>query len=167
VRISPTRLIEGGIAGLVATAPMTLLMEAGHRLLPPSQQYPLPPRQIVERLAEEADAPLPPREEQRVSLTLAAHFGYGAAMGVLYGVASPPTLRAGALRGMLFGSAVWAGSYLGLLPALHVLRPATQHPGQRTLLMILAHFVWGAATGMATYWMRSTRRQERRALLRR
>jgi hypothetical protein len=42
---------------------------------------------------------------------------------------------------------VWAASYLGLLPALRLLPPATNHPRHRTALMIAAHLVWGSALG--------------------
>ncbi|MCA1636528.1 MAG: hypothetical protein LC802_23280 [Acidobacteria bacterium] len=44
--------------------------------------------------------------------------------------------------------AVWAGSYLGWLPAAGILRPATEHPPRRTALMIAAHVVWGVAAGL-------------------
>jgi len=44
---------------------------------------------------------------------------------------------------------VWGGSYLGLLPSLGILRPATDHPAQRNALMIAAHLVWGATLGGA------------------
>lgn len=45
---------------------------------------------------------------------------------------------------------MWAGSYLELLPALGILRPATQHPVRRTALMVGAHLVWGATLGYLT-----------------
>ena len=49
---------------------------------------------------------------------------------------------------MAYGLAVWTTGYLGLLPALGALRPATEHPPRRTALMIAAHVVWGAALGL-------------------
>jgi putative membrane protein len=39
-------------------------------------------------------------------------------------------------------------SYLGLLPALGILRPATEHPERRNALMIVAHLIWGSITGL-------------------
>jgi putative membrane protein len=54
------------------------------------------------------------------------------------------------VKGIGFGLLVWAGSYLGLLPALGLLSPATQHAPQRNLLMIAAHLVWGAVLGAVT-----------------
>jgi hypothetical protein len=44
--------------------------------------------------------------------------------------------------------AVWAGSYLGWLPAAGILSPATEHPARRNALMIASHVVWGAAAGV-------------------
>jgi uncharacterized membrane protein YagU involved in acid resistance len=51
------------------------------------------------------------------------------------------------LKGALTGLAVWAGSYLGWLPAAGILRPATRHPWRRNLLMIIAHVIWGVTLG--------------------
>jgi hypothetical protein len=53
------------------------------------------------------------------------------------------------LAGVGFGLAVWAVSYLGWLPAAGILSPATEHPARRNALMIGAHVVWGATTGLA------------------
>jgi hypothetical protein len=45
------------------------------------------------------------------------------------------------------GVAIWAGSYLGWLPTVGILTPATRHPWRRNLLMIVAHVIWGVALG--------------------
>ena len=52
------------------------------------------------------------------------------------------------VRGLSFGLCVWIASYLGLRPALGILRPATEHPPRRTALMIVAHAVWGATLAL-------------------
>jgi uncharacterized membrane protein YagU involved in acid resistance len=138
----------GAVAGLAATVPMTVMMEIMHRNLPYEEQYPLPPRTITMKAADAVDLKEKMGETERTTATLVSHFAYGAAMGALYAplrrkirLAPPP------LAGACYGLAVWAGSYLGLLPALGVLRPATEHPARRTALMIAAHLVWGAALG--------------------
>src|SRR5919107_176638 len=51
-------------------------------------------------------------------------------------------------KGITWGLIVWATSYLGLLPATGLHEPATRHPRERNLLMILAHVVWGGALGL-------------------
>jgi uncharacterized membrane protein YagU involved in acid resistance len=137
-----TRLLLGALAGLVGTAAMTAAMRALHRRLPPQQRYPRPPREIVQEvLPEPAERRM--AEGHRQSLTMAAHFGYGAATGALYAAARPP---ASPTLGALYGVLVWGVSYLGWIPGTGILRPATQHPGRRNGLMIACHLVWGATT---------------------
>lgn len=136
----------GALAGLLATGPMTLVMLALHRWLPRSEQYPLPPRLITENLAERSGVePIIASEGGKRAATWLAHFGYGASVGSLYPLTTGRLKLPAVLRGVLFGSMVWAGSYLGFLPAFNILPPATRVPIRRNVLMIAAHLVWGAA----------------------
>jgi hypothetical protein len=144
------RILLGAVAGLAATAPMTLAMKLMHEQLPREERYPLPPRQVTEGVAEKAGVNEHLDEEGREAATWASHFAYGTACGALYGALSGG--RAGshpALAGVGFGLAVWAVSYLGWLPAAGIIAPATDHPARRNALMIAAHVVWGATTGVA------------------
>jgi biotin transporter BioY len=105
---------------------------------------------VTEGLAEKAGVNEHLDEEERKAATWVSHFAYGATCGALYGAVSEG--RTGGhpmLAGVGFGLAVWAGSYLGWLPAAGVLSPATEHPARRNALMIAAHVVWGATTGLA------------------
>jgi uncharacterized membrane protein YagU involved in acid resistance len=138
--------LEGACAGLAATVPMTLFMEAARGELPLHERYSLPPRQITSVVGRTADVWHNISESQKKLLTGAAHFSYGGAMGGLYQAVTPRRHRS-AWTGAAFGMAVWGGSYLGLLPALGILRPATQHPAHRNALMIAAHLIWGASLG--------------------
>jgi hypothetical protein len=122
-----------------------------HEQLPPHEQYPLPPRAVAMEVAERAGVREELDEGERQAATWASHFGYGAACGAVYGALAANTrlpVRAAAAAGVGFGLAVWAGSYLGWLPAAGILRPATEHPPRRNALMIAAHAVWGATTGL-------------------
>lgn len=144
---------KGFAAGLVATLPMTLSMVAMHRQLTVQHRYPLPPRIITTRLlggsggssktVEHVDA------SELTALTMASHFAYGGACGALYAAAERFMPGPRPATGTLFGLAVWGGSYLVWLPALGILAPATEHPRDRLALMIAAHVVWGASTGLA------------------
>ena len=142
-------LVAGAVAGFVATIPMTLAMKAMHEYLPEEERYPLPPRLIVEN-AEEAtgvEQELDEKDEHR--LTLVSHFAYGTATGAAYGVAADALgIKPNAVNGITFGLGVWGASYLGLLPALGLLAPATEHPARRNALMIASHIVWGASLGL-------------------
>ncbi|MBL8829099.1 MAG: DUF1440 domain-containing protein [Planctomycetaceae bacterium] len=141
--------LRSAAAGLIATLPMTIAMVLMRRALPRREQYPLPPRQITEQFVESVGA-TDLNETQTQALTAFAHFGYGGAAGGVYGTLVEQGLPANAATGVIFGLGVWSGSYLGLLPALHVLSPATEHPARRNALMIAAHVVWGGALGMLT-----------------
>jgi uncharacterized membrane protein YagU involved in acid resistance len=141
------RLISGAAAGLGAAVPMTLAMIAMHRRLPEHQRYPLPPRRITMKAAKKARARKQLDENERTGLTLLAHFGYGAFVGGLFGLVAPRDTSRAVPAGIAYGLLVWAGSYLGLLPALGLHRPATREPAQRNGLMIVAHVVWGATIG--------------------
>jgi hypothetical protein len=136
-----TRLLLGGIAGFVATLPMTATVRAIHRRLPERERYPATPRELIDSTAGAVDAEL--SEGGARDLTLAAHYAYGAAVGALIAAAAPrpPGLPVGAAA----GAAVWAASYLGWIPAAGLLKPATEHPARRNAMMIAAHLVWGTA----------------------
>src|SRR5688500_138294 len=105
------RILLGALAGLAATAPMTVAMKLMHEELPPGEQYPLPPRQVTEGMAEKAGVNEHLDEDERVAATWASHFAYGAACGALYGALSGERVDSHPLlAGVGFGVAVWAGS---------------------------------------------------------
>ncbi len=141
-------MLRGAIAGLVATAPMTVAMEVLFRRLPRGERYPLPPSEIVAVLEHAAGARRMAGAEEHLALTLIGHFGYGAAAGGGYGLLADRLPLPPALRGIAYGIATWMFSYLGWLPAFGILRPATEHPGRRNALMIVAHIVYGATLGL-------------------
>src|SRR5215213_10847272 len=112
------RILLGALAGLAATGPMTLVMKLMHERLPREEQYPLPPRQVTEGLAEKAGVSEQLDEEEHEAATWVSHFAYGAACGALYGAVSGGKLDEHPLAaGAGFGVAAWAASYLGWLPA--------------------------------------------------
>ncbi len=142
------KILLGALAGLVATAPMSAAMKLMHEQLPRHEQYPLPPRAVTMEVAERAGLREHLDEPEREGLTWASHFAYGAGCGAAYALLAGGKRLPPALAGASFGLAVWAGSYLGWLPAAGLLRPATEHPTRRNALMIAAHLVWGATAGV-------------------
>ena len=143
-----TRELAGSIAGFLATAPMTLAMQAMHKALPEPDKHPLPPRHVTENAAASVGVDLGPDESTHRAATLAAHFSYGASTGALYSKVAGVTGLSPAVEGMLFGVAVWAGSYLGLLPGAGLYPSAEDESAPRNALMIGAHLVWGASLGV-------------------
>ncbi|WP_192936130.1 hypothetical protein [Sinorhizobium medicae] len=127
------RIVSGALAGMAATMAMTMAMRRLHALLDSREDYPLPPREIIEQTGSADD------EENARADTLAAHFGFGALAGAIFALF--PTWKGG---GMLYGLGIWGISYLGWIPAAQILAPAWRHPLHRNLLMIAVHLVWGA-----------------------
>ena len=78
--------LQGGLAGFVGTGPMSLFMLATQRFLPKRQQYALPPEIITEELAHRTHVRWHMNKKQVKAATVVSHFGYGAAMGMLYGL---------------------------------------------------------------------------------
>jgi uncharacterized membrane protein YagU involved in acid resistance len=143
------KIVAGTLAGLTATAPMTAAMVAMHKALPAHERYPLPPRKVTMRAAKKAGVKKKLRAEpEKTAATLAAHFGYGAAMGGIFALLAPRAPGRPVAKGVTWGLIVWATSYLGLLPATGLHEPATRHPRERNLLMILAHVIWGGSLGL-------------------
>ena len=140
--------ISGGLAGLVATAPMSAVMLGLRRLLPRVEQYALPPRQITVAATRKAGVEEHFDEPVSSLMTVLAHFGYGAAAGALYAPLSRRAPLPPVAAGIAYGLVVWTTSYLGLLPALGLISPAINHPARRNALMIVAHVVWGAALAL-------------------
>jgi uncharacterized membrane protein YagU involved in acid resistance len=139
-----SRLVIGAIAGFVGTMAMTAAMRRMHRRLPERERYPLTPREIVDSGSVQLDLPL--ADETAKDVTTITHFVYGAAMGAMIAALNPDPGRRG---GALAGTAVWVANYMGWIPAVGTLEPATRHPMRRNALMIGAHLVWGTATAAA------------------
>lgn len=135
------KVLSGGIAGLIATAPMTAVMAALHTRLPAQQRHPLPPEHIVGSMR--AKLGLGPRGDAYRAQVGLAHFGYGAGMGSVYFTLVAPWTAKLPMRGALFGVLVWAVSYFGLIPGMGLLPSAEHDSRQRNALMIAAHIVWG------------------------
>ncbi|GLV58033.1 membrane protein [Dictyobacter sp. S3.2.2.5] len=136
----------GAAAGGAATIPMTLFMLAMHKVLPRWQKDALPPEKITAEITERANVSVD--KPQLLGGTLMAHLGYGASMGSLYMTFTRKWTLPPVLKGALFGLGVWAGSYMGWLPAANFAAAGTNEPGQRNILMIIAHLIWGGVTGV-------------------
>jgi hypothetical protein len=146
--MSESTLMIGAVSGFAATAPMTIFMELMHKRLPPDEQYPLPPGEIESDVTEKAGVSEQLDRHEHTALTMASHFAYGTAAGAVYAPLAGGLHPNPLVGGIAFGLAVWGASYMGLLPALGILKPASEHPPRRTALMIAAHVIWGSALGV-------------------
>jgi uncharacterized membrane protein YagU involved in acid resistance len=141
------KIIQGAAAGLIATVPMTLFMRSAWKRLPAQEQYALPPREITRNVVRPYRF-FRLRQEKQTFLTLLLHFLFGAAAGSAYGMVEEKIPLRESVKGPLAGLAVWTGSYLGWIPALGILPPATTHPWRRNAMMIVAHLIWGMVVGV-------------------
>src|SRR5215212_8155018 len=101
--VSLQKLLRGALAGFVATAPMSLTMLIGWRLLPQREKYHLPPRLITEEITEQAGIEQHLGENELIGLTIFSHFGYGALTGALYALLEQRIPLPASLKGALAG----------------------------------------------------------------
>ena len=141
------KVVAGAGAGFFATVPMTATMLLLRRLAPETRHAPLPPETVTAQAAADAHVRDDLGEEGLRAATVAGHFAYGAAAGALYAPIAGRTPRPVA-TGVAFGLAMWAVGYLGWVPAIGLMPSATEQPAARNGVMIAAHVVWGATTGL-------------------
>jgi hypothetical protein len=133
------RFIRGALAGFVATVPMSSVMLLGKTLGALGEP---PPRRLTRKLTKPLGW-LAPRGRELDWTAVAAHFAFGAAMGVIW-ERLPARLHT-ARGGAAFGLAVWGANYAGWLPATGLMPPPSRDRMARPTTMVLAHLVFGAA----------------------
>ncbi len=144
-------VLAGAAAGLLATVPQTVAMQAV-RLAVPGPRGGFPPRQVTEAVLARLT---PGRRRPRLSepawwvATAACHFGFGAAAGAAY----PAVVRPGRSRGLLYGLAVGFLSYAVAMPAVGIRLPESDRPVRKALQLIAAHLAWGLSLGVIFQWL--------------
>jgi hypothetical protein len=124
--------LTGAVAGAIATAPMSAVMLAAERTGLLGRQ---PPEAIVQRALDAANAK--PRSAAVRAAAVTTHFAFGAAGGAAYGLA------------------MYAVSYAGWIPAMHILpKPARDRKGRQPSIAV-AHVVYGAALALLMRHSRS------------
>lgn len=116
-------VIRAGARGLVAAMAMTGTRTVTAAVGPHEKS---PPQAIVEEHAPKPVLELPAR--QRQAFTELAHWSYGAAGGIVFGML-PRRIRARAAAGPLYGLALWLTFELAIAPVLGV-----QHTRNRQAL---------------------------------
>jgi uncharacterized membrane protein YagU involved in acid resistance len=138
-------MIAGMSAGAVATVTMSGVMLAAKQVGLVGE---LPPERITEESLE-ATGLEPESEPALDAATVIAHFCYGIGAGALFGLLSRRLrlpLGTGS-QGIAYGLLVWLVSYMGWVPALGFMPPATRDQPGRPLTMIIAHVVFGWTLG--------------------
>jgi uncharacterized membrane protein YagU involved in acid resistance len=138
------RSLNGAASGFLATFPMNATMLGIRKALPMFHQHTLPPYKIPKRIFRKLRLLAPWETKKKKILTNVSHFGYGAAGGVVYSTFANKADVSPAIKGTIFGLAVWVGSYFGWLPATKILTPDMEHP-KRHAMMAVSHIVWGTS----------------------
>ena len=108
------------------------------------------PGQVAKRLVEGfTQRELPDRWAWLTSTV--AHWSYGSAAGVLYGIVAGSLRRPRPLYGLPFGAAVWAGGYV-VLPEAGLYKPIWEYDAKTLAWDLGAHLAYGASTGTA-FWL--------------
>jgi uncharacterized membrane protein YagU involved in acid resistance len=140
---------RGIIAGLVGGVLGAGAMSLAHHLMPrPST----PAREGEDATLKAADAlmrrlagrSLP--ESQRPLASELVHYGFGAAVGALYGGVAALTPRATLAWGTLFGAAVWLGAHVITVPALGLAASPARRPPAEEAPELGMHLLYGAVT---------------------
>jgi hypothetical protein len=141
------KLLRGAAGGLAGTLAHTAVM-VGARLAGIGGK--LPPKEITDEMLESFG--YDPSEDTRVALAVANHVGFGASVGVLFGLLQPRMSRPKSMAlGAVYGLAVWFASYEGLVPEVLGAMPHAKHDRwDRQAMMIAAHVAYGVALGAVT-----------------
>jgi uncharacterized membrane protein YagU involved in acid resistance len=83
-----------------------------------------------------------PPPEQIPLLTNAVHWSYGSSLGVAYAFLPIPRGAGSVTRGIVFGTIVWAASYVELVP-LGIYEPPWHYPARTLAKDIGYHLVYG------------------------
>lgn len=152
-------VLRGMWAGLVATGPMTLAMFAMHRWLPEGERHPLPPAELTQDIVDKVGLSKWMSHDSRSSAMMISHFGYGAVCGIAYALLGDRLKTRSLMKGAAFSFGIWALSYLGWIPTTGLRPGAHKTSRSRNLLMILAHFVWGASLSFTEDELKKRSRQ--------
>jgi hypothetical protein len=143
----------GIAAGLIGTLAHTAMMLGAQKI---GAVRELPPRTLTRRMLSRLTGSEP--SEPVVDVAAAVnHFGYGASVGAVFGLAGS-RIESRALRvaaGIGTGLAVWAVSYAGWIPALSLMPHAKHDSRGRQGALVLGHLLYGAALGLFTPSLRA------------
>lgn len=135
------RYLTGAVAGVIATALMTVAISIGKlfgllRTPPPTQVT----TAVTNRMGIDADESPDPEFNTG---SLIAHHGFGATAGVIYVLVRRFLPSSSPVAGLIFGALVWTTAYVGYLPLLRLYPWPDDDRHSRTAVMIVAHGVYG------------------------
>ena len=143
-------IVGGLVGGLLGAG----VMSAGHALLAGNDDEGVAAAKdedatlkVAGRVSELVrDRPL--AESEKPMAGQLVHYGFGAAMGLLYGstAVAMPIVTAGA--GAAFGGAVWLAAHATVVPALGLARSPLREAPSKELRELVLHLAYGLTVGL-------------------
>jgi predicted cobalt transporter CbtA len=84
-----------------------------------------------------------PSESHKKIGSQVVHYGFGTAMGLLYGALADKTSKVRAGGGTLFATSLWLGADEIAVPALKLSPPPTDTPKSKHLYGLASHLIYG------------------------
>ncbi len=152
---------SGAIGGLLASWTMNQFQKGWNKAARTIEQKRRPQGETQERQTEAdgEDATMRTAEwvsegllhqqlskEQKKKLGPVVHYSFGTLTGAMYGALAEVAPKAAAGKGVLFGTAVFAGADELSLWALRLAGPPTQYPLMTHVQALASHCVYGLAT---------------------
>lgn len=157
-RVAATGAARGFAGGLVATVAMSTAMVVAQKV---GLMGHMPPKKISDGFLAMLGIHHRTPEPARKALATLTHFAFGGVCGALFGLGHEMWRvrarkssgirgrRAPIVAGLAFGTAVWALSYAGWVPAMRIM-PKPQHDRRgRPTSMVFAHWIFGAVLAKA------------------
>ncbi len=135
------RSLRGAVWGLGATVVMTAVMVVGALVFRSGFARPPFPYLFIEHLLPHGSGPA------TAAITVFAHFGYGALMGMIFAYFSEPmTLR----KGVGFSALIWSGMQVLFVPWIGWGDFAFIHPSAWSFIAytLVLHLVYGVTLGV-------------------
>ena len=145
-------------SGLLATTTMSAAMLGFQKL---GLMGRMPPRKITEHFLGKVGLRRVTSRGSRRLLSTLTHFAFGGVMAAAFEVAreiasirrgeparppSPPPFPVA----LVYGTAIWAVSYLGWVPKLGIMPPPSRDRFGRPTSMVIAHWIYGATLAAAS-----------------
>jgi uncharacterized membrane protein YagU involved in acid resistance len=150
-------LIAGGLAGLAGTVIMTQFQNAWNTMAGKEEEREPENKQdrqeepatvkAAERLSKAATG-TELKENTKKQAGQVVHYGFGTAVGAVYGGVAEVSPRLSMGRGLPFGTAVWLGADEITVPLLGLSESPAQVPLKSHLYGLLSHAVYGLSTDL-------------------
>ena len=148
-------VVRGLAAGVAGTAVMTASQEGVSRLRgssggsdgPRSWDDAAAPAKVARKVLEGVFGSAQPASRIPL-LTNAMHWGYGIAWGAAYGLVRGSVRVHPVIGGALFGTGVWAVSYVELVP-MGLYAPPWEYPPEELALDLSYHLAYGLGVAAA------------------